>query len=113
MNFAFTTIDWSDMHPSMWYARAIVDQVYREVMNKGAQLTSARRPKAAKFSYHSTGRAIDIRVLGMTKVQQHTVARMIRERLGTGFDVIVEGPAAENPKYLESQPHIHIEYEGK
>lgn len=107
-------VQWKDMHTSMWMARMVTDTVYREETGVGATITSARRTATpGGSSLHPKGRAIDVRVWGMTQHQQRRTAELIRDRLGPGFDVIVEGPAAENPAYKHRAPHIHIEYEGE
>lgn len=102
---------WKNMHASMWHARGVVDQASRDMFGRDATLTSARRE--GQKGLHPKGKAIDIRVWNMSTMQQRAFARLLRERLGPGYDVIVEGPAAENAKYLDSEPHIHVEYEGE
>lgn len=102
-------VKWKDMHVSMWDARRVVDDVYRDHVGHGVTLTSARR---SGTGLHAKGRAIDVRIWGMSQAQVRRVASDIRDRLGPDFDVVIEGPAAEDHRYLHNPPHIHIEYEG-
>ena len=106
----------TDMHPSMWYARGIIDAVHIELTGQGATCTSAYRPKSpGGSSLHPERRAMDVRVWafgdGTDPEPVRRFAGRLRDRLGPDFDVIVEGPAAENPIYKGRPPHVHVEYD--
>ena len=114
-------IKWpEDMHPAMWYARAVVDAVHVEMTGQVATCTSGYRLQTpGGSSLHPLKRAMDIRTwlfgepssdLGRESVRKF--AAVLRRRLGDDFDVIVEGKAAEDAKYVDRPPHVHIEYEG-
>lgn len=113
---------WANMHVSMWFARLVIDQAFQDLAGREAVITSARRKKTpGGSSLHPEGRALDIRVWSMdtegrqktmTVAEQRAMAAALRASLGPGFDVIIEGPAAENPAYQGREPHIHVEYEG-
>ncbi len=104
-----------EMHSSMWYARAVIGELHRELYGHPGTITSALRPQSnGGSSLHPAGRAIDVRVWSMRDAQeQQKFAREARLRLGDRFDVIVEGPAAELPQYKDRPPHIHIEWDDR
>ena len=107
-------VQWLNMHSSMWYARSVAGALYRESFGKEGTITSGRRKATpGGSSLHPHGKAMDIRVWGMTTFQQREFAARLRQRLGPDFDVVVEGPAAENPAYKDRDPHIHVEYDPK
>lgn len=102
----------AEMAPSMWYARAVIDQLHREKTGVGATCTSAFRPGDPKL--HGSKEALDVRIWAFpTNEDVRAFARDARDRLGPDFDVVIEGPAAENPAYLDRAPHIHVEHDPK
>lgn len=100
-----------DMKPSMWYARGVVDVAHREATGGiGATCTSAFRPGDPKL--HGSKEALDVRIWAFPSADKvRAFAADLRDRLGPDFDVVVEGPAAENPAYKDRSPHIHIEHD--
>lgn len=104
-----------DMHPSMWYARAVVGMTHLEITGAPGTITSGMRDQSpGGSSLHPLGRALDLRVWALPTTEDiRGFAALLRERLGPDFDVIVEGPAAEDVKYLDRPPHIHVEYDPK
>lgn len=111
----------SDMKPSMWYARCVTGQLYREwTEGQEGTITSGKRPKSVGGSgLHPKGEALDLRVWfwggsAPTPGQVSDLrafAAELRVRLGPDFDVVIEGPAAEFEKYRKRPPHIHIEHD--
>lgn len=116
----------ADMHAKIVEAVPIIDAVHRELTGSDATCTSAYRSQTpgGGSSLHPLKRAVDLRSWtvgdqgtpdGAKKVRKF--AAMLRARLGKDFDVIVEGPAAESPKYLTYHngkaraPHLHVEYD--
>lgn len=107
-------IKWpEDMHPSMWMARMVIDQLHREETERGAVITSAYRDqKPGGSSLHPQKRALDLRVWFLRDHDhEREFARKLRDRLGPDYDVVVEGPAAEYDQYKSRPPHIHVEYD--
>lgn len=117
-----------DMHEKIVEARDIIDDVHRELTGHDSTCTSAYRSQTpgGGSSLHPLKRALDLRTWafgdpntddGKRKVR--AFAAKLRERLGKDFDVIVEGPAAESPKYLTftngkaRPPHVHLEFQPK
>jgi|8_EtaG_2_1085327.scaffolds.fasta_scaffold26736_2 predicted dehydrogenase len=101
------------MHPSMWYAREVIGSLHREWADQEGTITSAFRDQSpGGSSFHPLGRALDIRIWAFEDHEEvRAFAKKLRTRLGPDFDVIVEGPAAEHPKYLNRAPHIHVEWD--
>lgn len=64
-------------------------------------VTSGTDGKHMKGSKHYVGDALDIRTRGLDQAQVMLVATHISERLGNGYDVVVE------------KDHIHVEYDPK
>lgn len=122
-------VKWApDMHAKIVEAVPIIDAVHRELTGSDATCTSAYRSQTpgGGSSLHPLKRAIDLRSWtvgdqgtpeGAKRVRKF--AAMLRARLGKDYDVVVEGKAAESPKYLTyangkpRQPHIHVEYQPK
>lgn len=106
---------WSGMDPAMWYARGVAGALHRELTGKEGTITSGRRTASpGGSSLHPLGLALDIRVWAFeTKEAVREFAAELSRRLGPDFDVIVEGPAATNPRYRNRPPHIHVEYDPK
>ena len=117
---SFGDAAWASMAPPMWSARFEAAHVHRTIFDREMVITSGRRPATpGGSSKHQTGEAMDIRVRepdgswGMSNSQQREYARILRVRLGPDFDVIVEGSAAEDGRYADRPPHIHVEYDPK
>ena len=120
-------VDWTDIAPEIEQAKAIIDEVHKEYTGYEATCTSARRaPNPGGSSLHAHGKALDLRTWAFGpadtadgKARVRRFAADLRKRLGNDYDVIVEGPAAENPKYLTytdgkpRAPHIHVEHDPK
>ena len=111
----FSDAGWSpDMHAGMWYARGEARMLHIEMFEKDIVITSGLRPRTkGGSSLHQTGRAMDVRSRGLTREGQRLYAARLQEILGEDFDVIVEGPHATNPRYVNRVAHIHIEYDPK
>jgi len=111
----FSNAGWSpDMHAAMWMARAEARLLHEEMFGEDMTITSGmRRQSPGGSSLHPKGRAMDIRSRFMNHEQQRKFARRLQAILGEDFDVIVEGPAATNPRYRNRVPHIHVEYDPK
>lgn len=118
----------ADMHERIVWACDVIDAVHRELTGKEATCTSAYRSQTpgGGSSLHPLKRAVDIRTwefgdpaTDKGKAAVRKFARILRERLGKDFDVIVEGPAAEKPAYLTYHngkpraPHVHVEWDQK
>lgn len=117
---SFGDAAWASMTPAMWMARSEAGHLHRTVFSREMVITSGRRPATpGGSSRHQTGEAMDIRVRepdgswGLSNSQQREFARLLRERLGPDFDVIVEGSAATDARYANRTPHIHVEYDPK
>lgn len=119
-------VDWpADIDPAIEKAKAIIDEVHREETGDEATCTSAFRPATpGGSSLHPKKRALDLRTwlfgdanTDTGKARVRKFAARLRERLGPDYDVIVEGPAAEKPKYLtyadgtKRNPHVHVEHD--
>lgn len=115
-----------DMHPKIVAAIPIIDQIHTDMTGEEATCTSAFRPETpgGGSSCHPKKQAIDLRTWAFgdatTEAGKKLVrwfAKRVRERLGKGYDFIVEGPAAEDPKYLTyadgkpRAPHTHLEWD--
>ena len=117
-----------DMHPAIFAAVQKIDALHRELTGSDATCTSAYRSQTpgGGSSLHPLKRALDLRTwtigdqgtpAGAKAVR--AFAAELRKRLGPDYDVIVEGKAAESPKYLTyangkpRDPHIHVEYHPK
>lgn len=111
----FSDAAWKDMAPALWYARGEARLLVREMFDEDLVITSGRRPASpGGSSKHTKGEAMDIRSKEWGVASQRAFAAKLRERLGEDFDVIVEGPAAEDPKMGPPRPaHIHVEYDPK
>jgi hypothetical protein len=103
------------MHPMMVIPRIEARQLHQEMTGRDMVITSGRRePTPGGSSLHPKGRAMDIRIWYFRDTQHiREFARRLRVILGPDFDVVVEGPAATDPKYRNRQPHIHVEYDPK
>lgn len=112
---AFSDAGWSpDMHPAIWMARAEARALHNKIFDKDMTITSGmRRQSPGGSSLHPVGRAFDIRSRFMTHTEQRMFATELVRLLGEDFDVIVEGPAAVNARYINRVPHIHVEYDPK
>lgn len=107
-------VDWSGMHSSMWYARAVTDNVYWDLFNRTPVITSARRPTSpGGSSLHPKGKALDLRTRDLKQAETRALAKILQERLGPDFFVLIEGPHATNDKYRDRDPHIHVQYNGR
>lgn len=110
----FSDAAWRDMHVSMWMARVEARILVREMFDDDLVITSGRRTAVpGGSSLHAHGKAMDIRSKEWGTASQRMFAKKLAERLGEDFDVVVEGPASENPKYQNRPPHIHVEYDPK
>ena len=116
----FSDAAWKDMHPAMWMARVEARILVAEMFDDDLVITSGRRPTSpGGSSKHQTGEAMDVRSKEWGAASQRMFADKLRRRLGEDFDVIVEGPAAEDAKYLTfpdgkpRPPHIHVEWDPK
>ena len=93
-------VEWSsDVHPSLWFARAVLDTVTQATVGRPAIITSVEDGLHSKNSLHYEGRAIDLRTRDLSAEQIAAYAAELREALGMGWDVIVE------------KTHIHIEWD--
>lgn len=117
-----------DMHEKIAEARDIIDAVHEEMTGQESTCTSAYRSQSpgGGSSLHPLKRAVDLRTWAFGdptsekgKAEVRKFAARLREKLGKDYDVVVEGPAAENPKYLTyatgkpRAPHVHVEYDPK
>lgn len=118
----FSNATWdADMHPAMWMARAETRALHVAMTGRDLVITSGRRKRTpGGSSLHPDGRAMDIRQwylrdtrYGGSREKLYEFVRKLREILGEDFDVVIEGPDAEDEKYRDRQPHIHIEYQPK
>ena len=100
------------MHPSMWYARAVIDAAHTELYGYGATCTSGFREQTpGGSSLHMKSRAMDIRTKHLNEGQLRAFAELVRIRLGPDFDVVIEGPFATDPKMKDRPPHLHVEHD--
>lgn len=110
-----------DMHASMVKAVPLIDQVHREMTGSDATCTSAYRSQTpGGSSLHPFKRAVDLRTWAFGdpttnagKKQTRDFAKRLRAKLGSDYDVIVEGPAAEKAYYEKRAPHVHVEWDPK
>ena len=54
-------------------------------------------------SLHVLGGALDYRTRALTEAEQRKFANEVRDKLGDGFDVVLE----------HDPPHLHVEYDPK
>ena len=99
MQFKSGVVWTSDVHPSLWFARAVLDSVSEKVAGRQAIVTSVEDGTHSKTSLHYEGRAIDLRTRDLEAGVIHDYASELRGALGPGWDVIVEST------------HIHIEWD--
>ncbi len=78
----------------------VAKSVY-ETAGHSLTVTSIADGKHSKTSLHYVGYAVDLRTRMLSEDEKHDIAREIRERLTTDYDVVVE------------DTHIHIEYQPK
>lgn len=115
----FSDAAWADMHEAMWAARVEARLLVSEMFGQDLRITSGRRkPTSGGSSLHGSGKAMDIGVKNpdgsfWSHAQQRAFAKELQARLGEDFEVIVEGPAATNPKYKDRVAHVHVEYQPK
>jgi hypothetical protein len=109
----FVDAAWAQMDISMWHARGVAADVYREMFGEEMGITSGRRKATAVRSLHAEGKAMDIRTKHLTQEQEADLAVKLRERLGEDFDVVVEGDFAPDPKHRTKPRHIHVEHDPK
>lgn len=110
----FSDAAWRDMHPAMWMARVEARILQAEMFGTDLVITSGRRdPTPGGSSLHAEGRAMDVRSKEWAHEAQRRFAKELQRRLGEDFDVVVEGPAAEDPKYQKRPAHVHIEWDPK
>lgn len=77
---------WDGMHPAMWFARFVADEVSRDVINRGAIITSARDGKHGDRSLHYAGLAFDLRTRDLPNATAKArYAQALREALGPGL----------------------------
>jgi hypothetical protein len=57
-------------------------------------------------SKHYTGDALDVRTKHLSIVEKESLREMVRHRLGSNYDVILESVGAENE-------HLHVEFDQK
>lgn len=87
------------LQPQMYWAAGVAAAT---CPLKRCVITSAVRPKAAKFSYHQEGNAIDLRVWGLTELSKDDWCDDLYSFLGArGFDIVPE------------KDHIHVEWDRK
>ena len=67
-------------------------------------ITSGRDGRHKTGSLHYRDRALDFRT--KTVAAPHTLAAVVRKRLGPAYDVILEGEGTANE-------HLHVEYDPK
>lgn len=100
------------VHPQLWYARGVVDSVFQEMVSRETVITSTvRAPTPGGSSLHELGLADDHRTRDLSTAQQRVIANVVGLRLGNAFDVVLEGPAAFDPKYRDRVAHLHVEYD--
>ena len=89
----------SNVHPSLWFARAVLDSVTQKAVGRPAIITSVLDGTHSANSLHYEGRALDLRTRDLTAEQIEEYATALRSGLGQGWDVVVE------------KTHIHIEWD--
>jgi len=98
------------VHPEMYYVDGVVDAIRMDMFGDEGTCTSSLRPPTPGGSgLHPLGLARDYRTRGLTHAEQRRFAARVREVLDNRFDVILEGPASEVPRYQNRAPHLHVE----
>jgi len=85
-----------EMRPALIFA----DQIWRE-HGQELVITGALDGTHSAGSLHYYGYALDLRTRFFTAAQVKIVAAELKHKLGTNYDVIIEGD------------HIHVEYDDK
>lgn len=88
------------INPVMVIADAVVASCF-EHAGAYCMITSCTDGPHSDQSLHYAGLALDYRTNHITPALAEGVAHLARERLGDGFDVVLE------------QTHIHVEYDPK
>lgn len=91
-----------DLQPQMALAAMIVRDCY-ESFGATCTVTSANDSRHSPLSLHYMGQALDFRTKDFPASKQALLG-MIRDSLGTEFDVLLEGEHTDNE-------HIHVEYD--
>ena len=92
----------SDLDSAIIFAAIVADGVWREMgVETGATLTSGTDGEHSSGSLHYEGLAVDIRIWNLPRGEDDApeAARMLRERLTSDYDVVVEST------------HVHLEYD--
>ncbi len=92
-------VEMNDMSVAIWYARAVVERVTRNVCGRGAIITSGRDGKHSANSLHYSGNALDLRTRDLRDDQKQRYRKVLADELGPDFDVVLE------------KSHIHLEYD--
>ena len=88
------------LQPQILLAIVVADQVYRD-HGYNLIITSGSDGKHKVGSLHYQGQAVDLRTRHVPAERIPLIAKVLHERLGSDFDVVVE------------KDHIHLEYDPK
>ena len=99
MQFKSGVLWTSDVHPSLWFARAVLDSVTQKVAGRQAIVTAVEDGRHSVTSRRYAGRAIDLRTRDLEAGVIQDYASELRSALGPGWDVGVEST------------HIHVEWD--
>jgi len=93
--------------PQINTALIVASQVYAE-LGYPCTVTSANDSQHSTASLHYAGSAVDLRTqhMGMTDQEKQRAAQMMRDRLTTDYDIILEEIGSD-------QEHIHVEWQPK
>jgi hypothetical protein len=89
------------VHPQIFVAIYVADEVYKNVTNKEVTVTSCNDSLHSRTSLHYTGYAVDLRINDVAEDLWETLRTEIAKRLTDEYDVLLESN------------HIHIEYQPK
>lgn len=86
----------------MFAAAIIVEAVY-EHFGYDCIITAGSDGKHMQGSLHYRGLALDFRTMMILDADQPEVAKMVKEKLGESYDVVLE----------HDPDHLHVEYDPK
>lgn len=95
-------VDLTGLHPDITRMIWPIAEIFAG-HKKHCVITSARRPRIGKNSWHQFGRALDFRANHLTPAEQARIYSDIREICGPQYDVILHGEG--------DNIHYHVEFD--